>query len=462
MNNALKITWFLFLAVLPVNLTFFLGLERFLPADFLLPVLFAFAAPLVFHRFAGVVRRDWPVFVYLGIFLLVAGLAALRSGIDNSLLIAAAAQGMLAALYLIFRCTVFEKKIFIRLMGLWVGVSSVVCLVGLGAVALGYLGLETPLARWYPEMGPGAWRLIGLTGHSPNMAYGYLHVGFFIALGLWLRQRQGNRDVNSDASPGWWQRTLLPATVLHGLALAATFSRGLPGLLLGMIIVTHVLLPGKSGKRYIGVKISLWAALLVMFAYGTVFFTYTTDALFTSSRAAADSLRLKKSEAHQRFYSYKNVLHLKNGASYRSFERIGFTYLPSMHAYLMQASLHFFIENPLAGVGPGRFPGRLESLRDEGKLGLPPGLPHLRPHSTVMGALAEGGLPGFAGLFLVWWFFLGPRSWRRLRGDRLGLCLYASVAGYLLFALNVDVMNFRWLWLLFAFESSWREMAEDE
>jgi hypothetical protein len=38
----------------------------------------------------------------------------------------------------------------------------------------------------------------------------------------------------------------------------------------------------------------------------------------------------------------------------------------------------------------------------------------------------------------------------------MGLNLYASLAGYLLFGLNVDVMNFRWLYLLMAVTATWR------
>ncbi len=458
MNNAQKIAWLVFIAVLPINLFFYLGIQHLYPVDLLFPVMLILSASVMYRQFSKVVREDWPVFLYLGIFLLVAAVAAMRFGISNSSAVAAAAQLMLVTLYFLFRCSVTDRSFLVRMLAVWVAVSSIVCLAGLGAVALGYCGCQTPYARWYPNLGPGAWRLIGTVGHSPNNAFGYLHVGFFLSLGLWLWTRQGSSAGNGADFSG---RRMLPAAVgLHAAALLLTYSRGLLGWLLGLILVAPVLLGTKYGRRLFWVKLSLWAALILLFAYGTVFFTYTTDAHFAPSRAAADSLRLVKKNEHLRIYSFKNVLHLEDGARYRRLI-CGFTYLPSMHGYLLKVSGHLFLKHPLAGVGPGRFPVALDSLRVGGKLGLPPGLPRLRPHSTVMGALAEGGVPGFAGLFILWWFFLGPRSWRRLKVDPMGLCLYASLAGYLLFALNVDVMNFRWLWLLMAITAAWRALPGD-
>ena len=355
-----------------------------MPADVLLPVLVVLSAPAACRRFPRVVREDWPVLLYLGFFLLVAAAAVLRFGSSRSSEVAVAAQLILVTLYFLFRCSVTDKSFLVRLLTVWVAVSSIVCLVGLGATALVYCGFETPLVRWYPSLGPGAWRLIGTVGHSPNNAYGYLHIGFFLSLGLWLWTREGYSAETGKVFPG--RRILLMAVGLHAGALLMTYSRGLLGLLLGLIIISHVLLGVKSGRSFLLLKLSLWSALILMFVYGMVFYTYTTDALFTPNQAAADSLRLEKNKGHLRLYSYKNVLHLAEGARYRRLS-CGFTYLPSMHGYLLKASWYFFMRDPLAGIGPGRFPAVLDRVRAEGELGLPPGLPRLRPHSTPLWAL---------------------------------------------------------------------------
>ncbi|MBN2288177.1 MAG: O-antigen ligase family protein [Candidatus Glassbacteria bacterium] len=450
MSETLRKAWLVYVCLLPFNLFYFLGIQHIYPVDLVFPVVLVLSAAVVYRRLSVVLRQDLPVLAYLGIFLVIASAAVLRSGFSGSLATAVAAQVMLVALYLLFRCGVAERLSLARLLTVWAAASTAACLVGLGAVALGICGVGTPLARWYPNLGPGAWRLIGTVGHSPNNAYGYFHLGFFISLGLWL----GKRD---EAGPGGIflsRRVLLAAVLVHAAALLLTFSRGLTGLLLGLIVAA----PALAGKRHLRhllpVKITLWAVLILLFAYSAVFFTYTTDALFTPSRQAADSLRLDKEREHLRVYSYKNVLHLDEQARYRRLA-CGFTWLPSMHGYLLEASLHVFLGHWALGVGPGRFPEVLARLRDSGELGLPPGLPALRPHSTFMGALAEGGLAGFAGLAVLFWFLLGPRSRRRLTEDPLGTCLYACLAGYLLFGLNVDVMNFRWLWLLMAAAAAW-------
>ena len=43
----------------------------------------------------------------------------------------------------------------------------------------------------------------------------------------------------------------------------------------------------------------------------------------------------------------------------------------------------------------------------------------------------------------------------------MGLSLNASLAGYLLFGLNVDEMNFHWLLLLMGFIAAWRVLPGD-
>ena len=46
--------------------------------------------------------------------------------------------------------------------------------------------------------------------------------------------------------------------------------------------------------------------------------------------------------------------------------------------------------------------------------------------------------------------------------EPLGLCLRAALWGYLLMGLNIDVMNFRWLWLLMVLAVAWRNIENTE
>jgi len=445
MSDSLTKIWLVYLLLLPFNLTFFMGAGQVMPADFILPVLLLLAVPGLFRRFGEIARGDYPVLLYLAAFLFVAAVAGIREGPGRALAVAVAAQAVGLTLYFVFRATVVSSRDFIKLTMFWVRVSTAAAGISIFFVVLGCLGVETPLARWYPSLGPGAWRLIGTVGHTPNFAYGYFHIGFFLSLGLLLAVKAGERDVGELNIS---LRNIWIAAAVHSLAVFLTYSRGVIGGILGLVIITQAI-RSRLGRSAILYKTALWVVFAGLLAYGTIFYTYTTDALFTASRAEADSLRLDKSALHLRGYSYKNVQHLPDGAGYIRLPG-GLTFLPSQHWYLLKACWRFFTENPISGVGPGRFPEELEALRDSGAGDIPGTLPAQKPHSTWTGALAEGGLPGFAGLIILWAFFLAGAVKRKLKNDPLGLAIYAATAGYVIVGLNMDVMNFRWLWLLFA------------
>ena len=445
MSDSITKMWLVYLLLLPFNLTFFMGKGQVMPADFILPVLLVLAVPKLFRRFGEIARGDYPVLLYLVLFALIAALAGFREGLGRALVVALGAQAVVLTIYFVFRASVVSSRDFIRLTVFWVWVSTAAAGISVFFVVLGYLGWETPLVRWYPSLGPGAWRLIGTVGHTPNFAYSYFHIGFFLSVGLLLAVKSGVRDVSGlNISI----RNIWIAAAVHSLAIFLTYSRGVIGGILGLVIITQAI-RSRLGRSAILYKTALWVAFAGLLAYGTIFFTYTTDALFTASQAEADSLRLDKSSPHFRGYSYKNVQHLPDGAGYIRLPG-GLTFLPAPHWYLLKTCWRFFTENPLSGVGPGRFPDEMEALRDSGAGDLPHTLPKQKPHSTWIGALAEGGLPGFAGLIILWAFFLTGAVKRRLKDDPLGLAIYAAIAGYVIVGLNMDVMNFRWLWLLFA------------
>lgn len=437
--------WIIYLSLLPLNITYFLGLPEVMPADFILPVLLLLSLGFIRNRLSVVLHEDYPVLVYLLIYLIVASVGAAGYGIDKSLFLAVTAQVILVGTYFLFRVTVNERRKFLKIVLAWVVVSTIVAIAGIAAVFLGYVGLKTPLALWYPNLGPGAWRLIGTTGQSSNFMYSYLHAGFFLSLGLLFSLKSGGSEI---ALARLSVNKIRFAVWVHLLAMILTFSRGLLGLILGLIVLVQVN-PGRAIRRINLYRTALWAAFALLFIYSAVFFTYTTDALFTSSQAAADSLSLKLNAPQRKIYSYKNVPHLEEGTAYKRLTG-GFTYLPSQHLYLLRVSWHFFTRHPWFGIGPGRYPDELEALRDSGAGLVPPHFLKLKPHSTFLGALAEGGLVGFAGLAILWIFFLGGRSRLVIHEDPLGTVIYAALAGYLLFGLNVDIMNFRWLWLVMA------------
>jgi len=55
-----------------------------------------------------------------------------------------------------------------------------------------------------------------------------------------------------------------------------------------------------------------------------------------------------------------------------------------------------------------------------------------------------------------------PRLRASFKDDPLGLAIYAAIAGYVIVGLNMDVMNFRWLWLLFALAATWAGLMDQD
>lgn len=60
----LIVLWSLAIAVLPFNLTYFIGIESVAPFDFLVPLILLFSLPALLRKFPKIIRTDWPVFLW--------------------------------------------------------------------------------------------------------------------------------------------------------------------------------------------------------------------------------------------------------------------------------------------------------------------------------------------------------------------------------------------------------------
>ncbi|MBI3637483.1 MAG: hypothetical protein HY216_14920, partial [Candidatus Rokubacteria bacterium] len=107
-----------------------------------------------------------------------------------------------------------------------------------------------------------------------------------------------------------------------------------------------------------------------------------------------------------------------------------------------------FRDTPLTGVGLGRFHETSERAVSAGELHALHRI--VDPHSTLLGRLAETGIVGGATLVLL----LGGFVWLGVNANQTGdhdawraQAVLAGVVGLLVNSINVDVMNFRFLWL---------------
>jgi hypothetical protein len=135
----------------------------------------------------------------------------------------------------------------------------------------------------------------------------------------------------------------------------------------------------------------------------------------------------------------------------RGAERIAVAVTYNVVGYLMLKKIAWeaFERHPLTGIGLGRFHEETERAYREGQIPAP--YRAIDPHSTLLGRLAETGL--FGGLTLVGLWagvvWLGLQAGRG--GDAWGRrAAFAAIVGLLVNAVNVDVMNFRFLWVGFA------------
>lgn len=113
-----------------------------------------------------------------------------------------------------------------------------------------------------------------------------------------------------------------------------------------------------------------------------------------------------------------------------------------------ESALQAGLRNPLTGVGPGGFNEFVGQLKEEGRY--PENFINFDPHSTYLGAFAELGFLGLASLL-----FLCNQIFRTLQeadNNVSNKALILSLSSCFLFmsmeAINMDIMNFRHLWIL--------------
>ena len=79
-------------------------------------------------------------------------------------------------------------------------------------------------------------------------------------------------------------------------------------------------------------------------------------------------------------------------------------------------------------------------------------LSSLDPHSTYFGTLAEIGLIGFISVIIILFFFLIIIFKLKILNinSYKNIALISIVLYYILVSINIDILNFRHLWIIFA------------
>ena len=124
------------------------------------------------------------------------------------------------------------------------------------------------------------------------------------------------------------------------------------------------------------------------------------------------------------------------------------SYNPISYYVIKKVEWNAFRRRPWTGIGLGAFPFEAERAYNEGRLFSP--YQRVNAHSTPFGRLAETGLAGFVPLVLL--VSACAVAARRAAsgpapGGDVALAIAAGGLGLLVNSINVDIMNFRFLWV---------------
>ena len=354
---------------------------------------------------------EWAILLYI-FFTMI---SALISGEQSSWL---EVTGLiyLAAVYLVYKTSLR----FIPRSGNFVYSAFIVCgviasLTGIAGWVLSTTGFETVLAmpadHPYPYMGPVS-RATGWMV-SPNMLFNLISVVLLIYFPLFTEK---------------WKKSawhiLLLVVLLAGSIL--TFSKSLLLLIIGILLI---LLAGLDvRKKHRDLVVIFCTFLLLLFLGGTH---------ILARKASLEDRTIKREKAYT--------------AAHPFLEWNGLEFYLTNYTINKSAALRAGIENPLHGVGPGQFNDYVGKLKEEGNY--PAHFINFDPHSTYLGAFAEGGFPLLTALlFLVWQIIKMIRKQKHIGAEKKPLTTGVIIA--LLFmgmeAISMDILNFRHLWILIA------------
>jgi hypothetical protein len=222
------------------------------------------------------------------------------------------------------------------------------------------------------------------------------------------------------------RRAAAAAFAVMALALVLTFSHAWAGAALAITVVSWPLL-----ARHRVLRVASVAAVLLL----TIAFNANLAASVRSVSIGQDVVR----DAAD--YPYG----VGEGTT-----RIGpITIDYSIMSYLRtkQLALEAFAARPLTGIGLDRFHDITRAAYRDGRL--THGYREIDPHSALLGRLAETGIVGGLTLVVLWTtVFVIARPLVQWGGHDpwLARAALAGFAGLLLVGVNVDIMNFRFLW----------------
>lgn len=343
----------------------------------------------------------------------------------------------LIILFLLWINIIDTKELLHYAVWCWVGISVAVGLIGLYGIILSVgFHIDNPFVTlWvkHPYIN-NLYRVHSTFFQNEKFLSSYLLISIPFALALVFYEK-GKKT----------RSFLYAALALFFINVFFTYSRSVAGILIAVYIVIfrcsgYLASRKNSVVRFL--KIS-GAVVLTAIWLTTVFFSYFQ--FLGVSYKTATLFDIPQGMQEPFFYNPDVGIERADTTVYYNY-----TYYLMLKKY----ALKMLTEHPLLGVGGGAFLDQMKTYDREAAV------PHdyllYDPHSTFFGSLAEGGLIGFGVLIFLWASIILPvRDRIRDRGADLvfyvTVASYAALIGYFIQATDIDIMNFRFLWLLFGF-----------
>jgi hypothetical protein len=128
-------------------------------------------------------------------------------------------------------------------------------------------------------------------------------------------------------------------------------------------------------------------------------------------------------------------------------------YIDTTYYRLKKVAIEMVMDHPLIGVGLGGFNDEIRKYKKDGKL--PDIFPAMDPHCMILGKTAQTGLVGLIALIILWWKVIRKALNMSFEArdnyyQTISWAIFSSLVGFVIQSIDMDIMNFRFLWFLFA------------
>jgi hypothetical protein len=407
MKRAAGILFALFVALVPLGWPALWGHAQV--GDLLFPL--AAVAALMAGWRTTLHRLDLFVVAYL-----IGSIASIpASHAPSTSFFAAGKETYLAGIYLL--TAVATSKLGARRVCGWLTQSAVaLCLLSLAGAAVFY---ATGVA-WQPIGDPGRLPYLGMVFRVWGLTLGPELIGnlLIVAMPLLMVEVRAGENVARGSA--------LIAIVV--LVEAMTFSMSVAGFAVAFTIACWPFVSTRRVVRY--VLATGTAAVVIAVNVSAIAAVRNVDVAFgTDATASASQL------PYVRAGSPPNVTDIR------------VSYYPMSYYILKTVAWSAFRAHPVTGVGLEAFPTETQRAYDDGRLYSP--YQRVAPHSTFFGRLAETGLVGTLPLIaLLGAILVTARRASRTSttSDDIAWAVLAGSVGLIVSGMNVDIMNFRFLW----------------